>query len=124
MFPSLAANLLVLLHLGFVLFAALGGLLVLKWRHLAWLHLPCVAWGAWIEFSGSICPLTPLEVAFRQRAGEAGYRGGFIEHYLWPILYPDAITREMQMGLGVFLLLLNTAVYVWVIRSHRNRQPG
>ena len=109
-------DLLVLLHLGFILFASLGGLLVLRWNKLMFLHLPCVAWGAWIEFSGNICPLTPLEVAYRREAGQAGYEGGFIEHYLVPLIYPEALTRTTQVTLGLALLVLNLAIYFWVFR--------
>lgn len=118
---SLLADLLVLLHLGFILFAALGGLLVLRWHKLAFLHLPCVAWGAWIEFSGSICPLTPLEIGFRRQAGQEGYEGGFIEHYLLPLIYPEALTRGTQITLGVGLLLLNLAIYLWVYRAKKHQ---
>lgn len=119
---ALAADLLLLLHLGFVVFAALGGLLVLKWRKVALVHLPCVAWGVWIEWSGGICPLTPLEVRMRQAAGEAGYSGGFIEHYIWPLLYPEELTRGMQITLGLLLLAINLAIYLWVVRSRPGRQ--
>ena len=114
MFYSLAAHLLVLIHLAFILFVVLGGLLVLKWRKLAWLHLPCVAWGAWVEFSGWICPLTPLEIRFRQAAGEAGYAGGFIEHYIWPLIYPEELTRSTQVTLGILVVSMNLLLYFWV----------
>lgn len=107
----LAAEALVLLHFLFVLFVGLGGLLMLRWPRLAWLHLPAAAWGALISFAGWICPLTPLEIDFRQRAGEAGYSGGFIDHYLLPVLYPDGLSRPMQIVLGVAVVLGNAAVY-------------
>ena len=87
--PALLADLLVLFHATFVLFVVAGGLLVLKWPRLAWLHIPCALWGVLIEFGGWICPLTPLENTLRQRAGEAGYSGGFVEHYVLHVLYPS-----------------------------------
>src|SRR5215213_6041098 len=109
------ANLVVLIHFLFVLFVVLGGLLVLRWRRLIYLHVPAVIWGAWIEFSGRICPLTPLENMLRLKAGEAGYTGGFIEHYLLAILYPSALTREIQAVLGVLVVVLNLALYAYVL---------
>ncbi|MDQ8022873.1 MAG: DUF2784 domain-containing protein [Moraxellaceae bacterium] len=105
------ADAVLVLHLAFVLFALLGGLLALRWRWLAWLHLPALAWGMWIELSGGICPLTPVENALRQRGGEAGYAGGFIEHYLLPLLYPPGLTRETQWVLAAVLAAVNLAVY-------------
>ena len=121
---DLAADLVVLLHFAFILFVVLGGLLVLRWPKLAWLHLPAAAWGVAIELRGGICPLTPLENALRRAAGEAGYGGGFIEHYLLPIIYPAALTRDIQLLLGLAVLLLNLAVYAWVVRHRwRTRTP-
>ena len=107
----LAADAVALLHGAFVLFVALGGFLVWRWPRLAWLHLPAVAWGALIGFTGWICPLTPLEHHLRQVVGQAGYAGGFIDHYLWPLLYPVGLTREGQWALGAGVLALNGAVY-------------
>ena len=121
---SLLADAVVLLHLAFVAFAVAGGLLVLRWRGVALLHLPALAWAAWVEFSGRICPLTPLENALRAAAGEAGYQGGFVEHYLLPLLYPADLTRELQWTLGSGLVVFNLAVYaavVWQARRHRFR---
>ncbi len=105
------ATAIVLLHFGFLLFVVLGGLLVLRWPRVAWLHVPAALWGALIEFAGWICPLTPLEISFRQRGGEAGYAGGFIEHYVTAVLYPSGLTRVIQVALGVAVLALNTAIY-------------
>lgn len=116
---DLATGLVVLLHFAFILFVVLGGLLVLRWPRLAWLHLPAAAWGAAIELTGGVCPLTPLENALRRAAGEAGYGGGFIEHYLLPIIYPAALTRDIQLVLGLAVLLLNVAVYAWILRRRR-----
>ena len=112
MIYSLAADAMVLVHLLFILFALLGGLLVLKWRWLVWLHLPAVIWGALAEFLHLICPLTPLEIGLRRAAGEAGYSGGFVEHYLIPILYPSGLTPQIQLWLGAVVVLLNAPVYL------------
>ena len=109
-----AADLVLAAHLAFVLFVVCGGLLVLKRPRLAWLHLPAVAWAAFVEFSGWICPLTPFEVALRRDAGEAGYGGDFIEHYLVSLIYPTGLTRDLQMLIGVFVLLVNLAIY-WTL---------
>ena len=110
-----AADLLVLLHLRFILFVIIGGFLVLKWRWLVLLHLPAAIWGVLIEFQGWMCPLTPLEKRLRQAAGEAGYSGGFIEHYLLPVIYPEALTADIQMTLGGFVILINLVAYAWVL---------
>ncbi|MCL4182144.1 MAG: DUF2784 family protein [Burkholderiaceae bacterium] len=114
MSARIAADALVLIHLAFVAFVVLGGLLV-AWRaRIAWLHLPAAAWGAWIEFAGAICPLTPLENHFRRLAGQTGYAGGFVEHYLIPVLYPAGLTLQSQRWLGALVLLVNLAIYVGV----------
>jgi len=115
------ADLVLVVHLGFVLFVALGGLLVLRWPRLAWIHLPAAAWGALIEFTGGICPLTPLENRLRVLAGEAGYAGGFVEHYVTAVLYPDGLTRGAQLGLGAAVLLVNSLIY-WVLLRRSARR--
>ena len=120
----LLADAILILHLAFVVFVVLGGLLVLRWPQLIWLHIPAAAWGVLIELTGWGCPLTPLEKHFRQLGGEAGYEGSFIEHYIMAVIYPGGLTREMQYVLGGFVLLINTAVYVYFIRSRRQRQPA
>jgi hypothetical protein len=102
-------------HLAFIIFVVAGGLLVLRWRGVVWLHLPAVAWGALIQFMGWICPLTPLEVWARSRAGETGYSGGFVEHYLLPVVYPEALTRDVQIALGGLVLIVNVLVYAWIV---------
>jgi hypothetical protein len=115
------ADLVVALHFGFVLFVVLGGLLVLRWRWVGLVHLPAAVWGAWIEFSGRICPLTPLENEYRRLGGEAGYPGGFIEHYILPILYPHALTRDIQVALGIVVVALNIGLY---FRAFARRRPS
>lgn len=110
------------IHLAFVLFVVFGALLVLRWRWLMWIHLPAAFWGAFIEFTGGICPLTPLEVRLRELGGEAGYEGGFIDHYLTSWIYPNGLTRSMQIAIGLFVIAINTAVYGWLhYRSRRAR---
>ncbi|MCZ6719624.1 MAG: DUF2784 domain-containing protein [Gammaproteobacteria bacterium] len=116
------ADVIVLVHLGFVVFAALGGFLVLRWTRCAWIHIPTVMWAAWIEFAGWICPLTPLENWLRGRAGAQDYSGGFIEHYIIPLLYPTALTRELQITLGVLVVIVNLAIYGWVIHRLSKRK--
>jgi len=117
-----AADLLVLFHLGFIIFVIIGGFLVVKWRWVLFLHLPAAVWGALIEFQGWLCPLTPLEQRLRQAAGEKGYSGGFIEHYLLPVIYPEALTADIQMALGGFVILINLVAYAWVsAQAARNR---
>ena len=125
MFYNFLADLVVVLHSFFVLFVLLGGFLVLWKPSVAWYHLPAVFWAAWLEFSGWICPLTPLENLLRQKGGVAGYNVGFVEHYIVPILYPTSLTRQMQFTLGMIVLSLNIGVYftVWMrMRKLRRNQ--
>lgn len=110
----LLADLTVLVHLAFVIFVAVGGFLVLRWRRIAWVHVPCALWGACISFAGWICPLTPLEAHLRRAGGEAGYAGGFVEHYVLPVLYPDSLTRPTQFAIGVFVVSVNALAYALV----------
>lgn len=124
MLARIAADLVVAIHFAFIAFVVVGGLLVWRWPRLAWLHLPVVAWGAGIELVGGVCPLTPLENMFRRAAGEAGYAGGFIEHYLLPLIYPAGLTRDVAVALGLFVLAVNAAVYAAIAlrrRSSRTR---
>ena len=118
------ADLVVGLHFLFVLFVILGGLLVLRWLRLAYLHIPAALWGAAIEFAGWICPLTPLEHSLRRQAGGTAYSGGFIEHYILPVLYPSALTRDIQVMLGVLVIGLNLTVYAYVWRKGVTLRPG
>jgi hypothetical protein len=114
MIYRLSADLIVIVHLGFVLFVLLGGFLLIRWPRLAWLHLPAVVWGAFVEFSGWVCPLTPLENWLRMEAGEAAYAGDFIVQYLTTILYPETLTHEHQVILGSVVLAVNLGIYGWV----------
>ena len=111
----LLADIVLILHLVFIVFATLGGLLLFKWPRLVWLHLPAVIWGAMIEFMGLICPLTPLEIWLRQQAGVDPYQGGFISHYLAPLIYPPGLTPSMQWVLGWILVSLNIIIYAWLV---------
>jgi hypothetical protein len=107
----LLADAVLVTHAAFVAFVMLGGLLAWRRPWLAWLHLPVVAWGVGIELTGGICPLTPLENRLRSLAGEQGYPGGFVEHYLLALLYPDGLTRNVQLALGLLVLAVNVAIY-------------
>jgi len=118
------ADLVLVVHFGFLAFVVGGGAFVLRWPKLALLHVPAVIWGALIEFSGWICPLTPLENALRHRAGEAGYAGGFIAHYVTSVLYPEGLTRGIQIVLGVVVLALNVAFYAALVARRRRVRSG
>ena len=121
---SIGADAVLLFHFAFVVFAALGALLVWRWRWLLWLHLPAVAWAAFVEFSGRVCPLTPLEVELRRLAGQSGYSGDFIEHYIGSLLYPAGLTRQTQIVLGAAVVLINVAMYAATARRHlRSPKP-
>lgn len=120
----LLADAVVLLHAGFVLFVLAGGLLVLRWPRLAWLHLPTAVWGAWVEFAGLICPLTPLENWLRQIGGGSTYSASFVEQYLMPILYPASLSREMQWLFGSLVIAANALVYAWVAVRRARRGPS
>jgi hypothetical protein len=121
-----AADGLVLLHLGFVLYVVAGGLLALRYRRAPWLHLPAAIWGAAIEIGGGVCPLTPLENRLRAAGGGGGYGGGFVEHYVLPLVYPAGLTRSTQIVLGSIVLLANLLVYgaVWRVRLRRSAEAG
>lgn len=121
MIHRVLADAVLVIHLAFVVFVVGGGFLSLRWPRVTWLHVPAALWGTWIEFSGRICPLTPLENSFRERGGEAGYSGGFIDHYLTALIYPDGLTRAAQFAIGGFVLLLNVVVYGVLIRRLRRR---
>ncbi len=123
MLYKLLADVVLLIHTTFVAFVVIGAVFVLRWPRIAWLHVPCAVWGALIEFGGWICPLTPLENALRRRGGEAGYRGGFIEHYVSATIYPPGLTRNVQYALGAGVIVLNVLIYAWAIRRARRSTP-
>lgn len=118
---TLLADLVLLVHLAFVVFVVAGGCLLFRWPRLAWLHVPAVAWGAFTELAGVVCPLTPLENALRARAGQPGFAGDFIGHYVTAVLYPEGLTREIQVALGALAVAVNVLVYWQVIARHRRR---
>jgi hypothetical protein len=124
---ALLADAVLLLHLAFVAFVVAGAALLPRWPSLAVLHLPAFAWAVYVEFSGAVCPLTPLENSLLTRAGKAGYSGGFIDHYLLPLLYPETLTRDTQVWLGAALLSINAFLYGrwwWLARRRRGTLPG
>ncbi len=115
MTSGVLADAVVVVHLSFVIFAVAGGLAVLRWRQLAWLHVPAALWAALIELAGWICPLTHLEVWLRRRGGEVGYAGSFVERYVLPLVYPEELTRSAQMALGLLVIVLNAGIYSWLL---------
>jgi hypothetical protein len=122
MLHATVANLLVIVHFLFVMFVILGGLLLFRWPRIAFVHLPAAAWGVMIELNHWICPLTPFEQSMRRAAGEEGYTGGFIDHYIVPLIYPEGLTPEIQWVLGAIVLLLNAVIYgSWMLKR---RQAG
>ena len=118
------ANAVLVLHLAFIVFVVLGAALSWRFPRLRWLHLAALAWAAFIEFSGGICPLTPLENRLRRMAGGEGYGGGFIAHYLMSVIYPEGLTREWQVALGVGVIVINVAAYAAIHYAGRRREPG
>lgn len=119
MLYRLAADAIVLIHGLWLVFVVFGAFLALKWPRALWLHAPAVAWGAVVEFTGWVCPLTPWENRLRRLGGEEGYAGGFIERYVTAVIYPEGLTREIQVALGVGVLLLNAGLYWWVLCRRR-----
>ena len=124
MISGIAADIIVLAHLGFIVFAALGGFLVVRWPKFAFLHLPCALWGVLIAFGGWICPLTHLEMHFRQLSDQVGYDGGFIDHYVMPLIYPAGLTRGMQIAFGVSIGSVNLIAYGRLLRNLTQRRKG
>ena len=122
MWYAFLADVVAVIHIGFVLFVVFGGLLTVKWPRVMWLHLPAVAWGALVEFTGWICPLTPLENWLLGQAGQAGYEGDLLLRLLLPLLYPEALTRTLQILLGTIALTANLTIYAWLWRQHRKTQ--
>ena len=117
------ADSVLLIHLAFILFVLFGGIIGFWWRKIVVLHLPAVFWGAFVEFSGWICPLTPLENRFRIKAGEFGYSGGFVENYIIPIIYIEGLTAEIQIIFGTLVLVLNLLIYGWIIQRWIRKKP-
>jgi hypothetical protein len=115
MFYRIAADLVLALHLGFIAFVVLGGLLILRYRRVAYVHVPAAAWGAFIEITGRICPLTVWENSFRQSAGESGYADSFVEHYLLPVIYPAGLTRSIQFWIAGGVVVVNVVIYAWLL---------
>jgi hypothetical protein len=115
----LAADAVLLLHLGFILFALLGAALALRWRWMPVVHLPAAAWGFFVELTGRVCPLTDWENRFRLLAGQAGYAESFIEHYLLAVIYPAGLTREIQFVLAGIVVIVNVALYGWLLLRRR-----
>ena len=123
MWYRIGADLVLLLHLAFVFFVVTGGLLLLKWPRLAWVHLPAAICGAIVEYTGWICPLTPIEHTLRAMAGESAYGSDFIGHYLLPLMYPAGLTSNIQILLGTAVVLVNMMIY-WLVfgRSRKGQQ--
>lgn len=119
MFYRLAADGLVLFHLSFIVFVMVGGLLLLRWPRLCWLHLPAVAWGILVELLHLPCPLTEWENRLRTAAGDIGYPDSFVEHYLIPVIYPAKLTPGIQLWLGGLVIAVNALVYLWLWRSRK-----
>ncbi len=122
MFFRLLADIIVLLHFVFILYAMFGGFLLLLSKRLAWLHMPAVVWAAGIEFGGWICPLTPLENYLRTKGGGLTYRSGFVEHYILPLIYPAALTRSLQIAIGCLVVGMNLAIYWWVFSRSTSKK--
>ncbi len=118
------ADVVVALHFAFVLFVIFGALLALRWPRVLWLHGPAALWGVAIELGGWICPLTPLENRLRRLGGAAGYEESFVERHLLPVVYPVDLTRELQVALGIGVLLLNACLYAWLWRRRRRGRGG
>jgi len=115
------ADLVVLAHFGFIVFVLLGGLLAFRWQWIPWLHIPALAWGGFVELTGRICPLTPLENSLRRAGGLTDYSQSFIERYVVPVVYPEELTQELQVLMGSFLIVLNILIYAYVVWRRRNR---
>jgi hypothetical protein len=115
------ADVVLLAHFAFIVFALFGGAIVFFKRRAAWFHIPAVMWSAAVNFASWICPLTPLENSFRAKAGQAGFEGGFIQHYIEPLVYPGGMPRKMELIAGVSVLVWNVLMYLIVIHWGRRR---
>lgn len=121
MLSRLFADIILFFHFAFVVFAIFGGLIVLYKRRVAWVHVPVVLWSSAINLAGRVCPLTPLENFFRSAAGQAGYKGGFMEHYIMPLIYPGGMPRELEIVAGVSILIWNGFMYLYIAIWARRR---
>jgi hypothetical protein len=115
----IAADAVLVFHFTFIVFCTFGAVLALRWRWVLWLQIPAALWGFYVELSGRICPLTSIENAFRHRAGQSGYQGDFLQHYLLATIYPDGLTRSMQYVLGAVVVAVNVSVYAWLLWRRR-----
>ena len=119
-----SADAILFLHLAFIVFVVIGGLLAVWRRGVLFIHLPAALWGVFVELTGRVCPLTSLENTFRIKAGNAGYSKSFVEHYLLGIIYPEGLTREVQYFLGALVVVVNVAIYLWLFYRFRQENPG
>ena len=124
MLRLLLADAVVVVHVCYIAYVLFGAVLVRRWSWTVWPHLAAVAGGVWVAASGGVCPLTPLEVALRLRAGQAGYRGGFVEHYVLPVLYPEGLTRAVLAAEALLVVVVNAALYAWVWRARKRAKAG
>jgi hypothetical protein len=124
MLYRLTAEGVLLLHLAFIVFAVLGAALAARWHWLIFVHVPAAAWGFFVELTGRVCPLTYAENYLRVRAGQSGYSGSFIEHYLLALIYPSGLTREVQFVLAAVVIIVNMAIYGWLFRRHRTSKSA
>jgi len=124
MLYGIAADLLIIFHFSFIIFVMTGAFLALKWSRIIYLHLPCALWGAIVELNGWFCPLTPYENTFRQLGMEAGYTGNFVEAFIVPLVYPPDLTRDVQILMGLSVIIVNLAVYGWIIYKQLGKQKS
>jgi len=124
MLYRLAAETVLLLHLAFIIFVIAGATGAARWSWLPLIHLPAAAWGVFVELTGRLCPLTTAENYLRLKAGEAGYSESFVEHYLLPIIYPAGLTREIQFALAAAVVVINAAIYAWLLYHRRSSRRG
>ena len=124
MFYRYSADAILFLHLAFIVFVVIGGLLAVWRRGVLFIHLPAALWGVFVELTGRVCPLTSLENTFRIKAGNAGYSESFMEHYLLGIIYPEGLTREVQYFLGALVVAVNVAIYLWLFYRFRQENHG
>ena len=121
MFYRLLADVVVFIHLGFILFVVVGAVFAIRWQRVVWLHIPAVLWGVLIEFAGWVCPLTPLETWLRIKGGMTGYSTGFVERYILPLIYPVNLTRNTQFILGMLVLGINVVIYGAIVIRNRSK---